>query len=407
VFSIVATERHDRAVDWTAPTSEIVQKIRSVERQQGVLDHIAGQSVHLHGVHEEDELRGKPGQIIAWRGDAVCRATGDGAVWITHLRARHAPPGEQSFKLPATHLLREYLSQRNTREAALPIDATPSGRTYRDIWYEDRNGVGYLFFEFQNGAMSTTHCERLLAAYVHARQRPNKVIVLMGGRNVWSNGIHLSVIEAAEDCADESWRNINAMNDLVREIILTDSHIVVSALSGNAGAGGVILALGADRVVAHSEVILNPHYRSMGGLYGSEYWTYLLPRRVGADAAIRLTSDCQPLGANEAARIGLIDAILGTNARELRSRVRVEAEAMAADPNHGSLLEKKGRQREQDERAKALSAYRQEELARMHENFYGADRSYHIARRRFVRKLAPTHRSASPSAQLVTALSPR
>ena len=407
MFSIAVAQGHDRAVDWTAPTSEIVQKIRSVERQQGLLDHIAGQSFYLHGVHEEDELRGKPGKIIAWRGDAVCRATGDGAVWITHLRAQHAPPGEQSFKLPATHVLREYLSQRNIREAALPIHTAPSGRTYRDIWYEDRNGVGYLFFEFHNGAMSTRHCQRLLAAYEYARQRPNKVIVLMGGRDVWSNGIHLSVIEAAEDCADESWRNINAMNDLVREIILTDSQLVVSALSGNAGAGGVILALGADRVVAHSGVILNPHYRSMGGLYGSEYWTYLLPRRVGADAAIRLTSDCQPLGANEAVRIGLIDAVLGTNARELRTRVRAEAEAMAADPNHGPLLEDKGRQREQDERAKPLSAYRQEELARMHENFYGADRSYHNARRRFVRKLSPTFRSASLSAQPVTALSPR
>ncbi len=124
----------------------------------------------------------KPGRVIAWRGDAVCRATGDGAVWITHLRAEQAPPGEQSFKLPATHVLREYLLQRNIREAALPIDAALSARTYRDIWYEDRNGVGYLFFEFHNGAMSTAHCQRLLAAYVHARRQPTRVIVLMGGR---------------------------------------------------------------------------------------------------------------------------------------------------------------------------------------------------------------------------------
>ena len=29
--------------------------------------------------------------------------------------------------------------------------------------------------------------------------------------------------------------------------------------------------------------MLNPYYRHMGGLYGSEYWTYLLPRRVGAE----------------------------------------------------------------------------------------------------------------------------
>jgi putative two-component system hydrogenase maturation factor HypX/HoxX len=137
----------------------------------------------------------------------------------------------------------------------------------------------------------------------------------------------------------------------------------------------------------------------MGGLYGSEYWTYLLPRRVGADAAIRLTSDCKPLGTKEALRIGLIDAVLGDDARELRTRVRAEAEAMAADANHGLLLEEKRRQRALDEQAKPLSAYRQEELARMHDNFYGADRSYHVARRRFVRKLSSAPRSASSSAQ--------
>jgi putative two-component system hydrogenase maturation factor HypX/HoxX len=395
VFITSVAQAHDRVLDWTAPTSVIAQEIRSADRQSGVLDEIAGQSFYLHGVYEEDELRGEPGNIIAWRGDALCRATGDGAVWIIQLRAKHVPAGEQGFKLPAAHVLREYLLQRNIREAVLPIGAVPAGRTYRDIWYEERSGVGYLFFEFHNGAMSTVHCQRLLAAYVHARQQPTKVIVLMGGIGVWSNGIHLSVIEAAEDSADESWRNIN---DLVREIILTDSHLVVSSLAGNAGAGGVILALGADRVVAHSAVILNPHYRSMGGLYGSEYWTYLLPRRVGADVAIRLTSDCKPLGTKDALRIGLIDAVLGADARELRTGVRAEAEAMAADANQGLLLEEKRRQRALDEQAKPLSVYRQEELARMHDNFYGADRSYHVARRRFVRKLSSAPRSPSSSA---------
>ena len=34
--------------------------------------------------------------------------------------------------------------------------------------------------------------------------------------------------------------------------------------------------------MAREDVVLNPYYRHMGGLYGSEYWTYLLPRRVGA-----------------------------------------------------------------------------------------------------------------------------
>ena len=56
---------------------------------------------------------------------------------------------------------------------------------------------------------------------------------------------------------------------------------MVAALEGNAGAGGVLLALAADLVWTRPGVVLNPHYQGMGGLYGSEYWTYLLPRRVG------------------------------------------------------------------------------------------------------------------------------
>jgi putative two-component system protein, hydrogenase maturation factor HypX/HoxX len=66
------------------------------------------------------------------------------------------------------------------------------------------------------------------------------------------------------------------MNDLVREIVVTDSHLVLSALRGDTAAGGVPLALAADHVVAREDVELNPFYGHMGGLYGSEYWTYLL-----------------------------------------------------------------------------------------------------------------------------------
>ena len=42
-----------------------------------------------------------------------------------------------------------------------------------------------------------------------------------------------------------------------------------------------MLALAADQVWCRAGAVLNPHYRLMG-LHGSEYWTYTLPRRVGA-----------------------------------------------------------------------------------------------------------------------------
>ena len=47
------------------------------------------------------------------------------------------------------------------------------------------------------------------------------------------------------------------------------SHLVISVLRGNAGAGGAMLALVADKIFASDRVVLNPHYRSMGGLEDS------------------------------------------------------------------------------------------------------------------------------------------
>lgn len=41
-----------------------------------------------------------------------------------------------------------------------------------------------------------------------------------------------------------------------------------------------------------------------------------------------------------------------------------------------------------DEQIRPLEVYREQELARCHECFFGADRSYHQARARFVYKLA-------------------
>jgi putative two-component system protein, hydrogenase maturation factor HypX/HoxX len=65
------------------------------------------------------------------------------------------------------------------------------------------------------------------------------------------------------------------------------------------------------------------------------------------------------------------------------------AERLARHGDLGHWLEEKRRRRTRDEQIKPLTTYRTEELARSHECFFGADRSYHEARRRFVYKLGP------------------
>jgi putative two-component system hydrogenase maturation factor HypX/HoxX len=164
----------------------------------------------------------------------------DGAVWIPQLRRRPAPGGPGTFKLPATLALHGELD--GVPEVPAPL--TPSvRRTYRQISYRESCGVGYLEFSFPGGAMSTGQCRRLLAAYRHAQGRPVKVIVLGPPRDFFGNGIHLNVIEAAADPGGESWRNINAIDDLVHAILTNTGQLTVAALAGNAAAGGLMLAL--------------------------------------------------------------------------------------------------------------------------------------------------------------------
>jgi len=366
-----ACRQSDRAIDWlNDPTETVLRKIRSADGAPGMRDMLFGRSVRLYDAHQAVGLTGEPGTIISRSDGALARATRDGAVWIGHVREER----DEALKLPAAHVFA-------SESAPLPASAG-----YAPIRYEEDGPVGFLHFAFYNGAMSTTQCEALRNAYVRALVRPTRVLVLMGGPDYWSNGIHLGLIEAADSPADESWRNINAIDDLARDIITTTDRLVISALRGSAGAGGVFLALAADEVWACESVVLNPHYKDMGNLHGSEYWTYLLPHRIGMDNARRITQTRLPMGIAEARRLGVVDRILPLNHADATS-ICLLARTLAIDAEFDRRIAEKRRRRRADEAAKPLAAYRSEELARMRLNFYGFDPSYHVARYNFIHKI--------------------
>ena len=377
----------DRRIDWLAePTGAVLAKLRAADSSPGILDVIGDVEYYLAGGHEEDELRGEPGTILARRDGAICRATTDGAVWIPQLRRRPARGGPRTFKLPATLALRGCLT--GVPEAPAPLATPPGRRTYQQISYRESGAVGYLEFCFPGGAMSTGQCRRLLAAYRHAQGRPVKVIVLGGPRDFFANGIHLNVIQAADDPAAESWRNINAIDDLVEAILTTTGKLTVAALAGNAAAGGLMLALAADQVWCRAGAVLNPHYRLMG-LHGSEYWTYTLPRRVGPYEAARLTRACLPVSPASALRSGLIDQVIPGDPACYRAQVADLAEQLARSPHYSAQLAAKARQLDAAEKQRPLAAYRAAELAIMSRNFTGPREPYPQLRQAFVYKEKP------------------
>jgi putative two-component system hydrogenase maturation factor HypX/HoxX len=376
-----AMPQSERAIDWDRHvTAEVLRRVHASDGAPGVLDTTLGDGIRLFDACAAEGLEGRPGDLLARRDGAVARATVDGAVWIGHLR--RGLPRDEALKLQATRVLGERAAR--LPEVASDPYAPGDGEAIR---YTEANGVGHLEFAFHNGAMDVAQCGQLREVLAEAGRRDVRVLVLHGGPDFWSNGMHLNTIEDAASAADASWANINAIDDLALEVVGRDRQLTVAALAGNAGAGGVFLALAADRVVARDGVILNPHYKSMGNLYGSEYWTYQLPRRVGETASRELTRNRLPVGAREAREIGLVDDVVMGDVAAFRAAVTAEAEALAAAPDFDARLEAKRRRRATDEAVRPLADYRAEELERMRLNFYGFDPSYHVARYNFVFKV--------------------
>ncbi|GAA0920198.1 hydrogenase maturation protein [Pseudonocardia zijingensis] len=372
----------DRAFSWSDPTDEVLRRIRAADGSPGVRTELAGLPVSVFDAHRGPATPGEPGTIALRRHGAVLVRTGDGALWIGHLRRIGDGP---RIKLPATTVLRDRLA--GVPESLEPLG--PPGAGYREITYHRQGPVGVVGFDFYNGAMSTAQCHRLAAALRAAAAQDTSVLVLHGGQ-FFSNGIHLNVIEARPDAAAEAWRNINAINDVCREIITCTHQLVVAAVGGNAGAGGVMMGLGADQVLLRSGVVLNPHYRTMG-LTGSEYWTYTLPRRVGTAEARRLTEDCLPIGAAEATAIGLADAVLPGSPDEFHAAVIDHAFRLATSDELAGQLAAKAAARAADERHRPLETYRIRELAEMSRDIFDDRLGFAAARHAFVTKQpAPT-----------------
>lgn len=404
-----ALTQKECAIDWARPAHEIARIVRARDTLPGVLDATlleingyANTPVFLYGAHEERRTTGiqlgdalhanrerrRAGTLLGQRHGAVLVLCGQNtALWITHMKLQRTKQqlactqDAPTYKLPAARVLPAAL-----RSALKPLDALPGSSSQWWDWHEIQlrypvpgdGGVCCVHFDFYNGAMGTDQCRRLREVLARLRADARvRVVILMGGADCFSNGVHLNLIEAAADPAQESWDNINAIDDVCLEVLrLRADKQVISYVRGGAGAGGVFLALAAARVYADAAAVLNPHYGLMN-LFGSEYWTYSLPRRVGAQRAAQMMSECLPLDAAQALAAGLLDGVVSAHeARDAEALVRRLLSKPA--PVWDCALE-------------ALepewAAHRARELAVMRQNF--ADPNYHAARRNFVHKVTP------------------
>ncbi len=362
-----------RAINWEEDNSKkIIDKIRLSDSFPGVLDEIMGVECYLFGVWKEDKLRGNVKEILAKRDGAICVGTIDGAVWITHLKE------PDRFKLPATYVLKEKIA--GIKENRLPLLFDKSYDTFYEISHESRDNVAYLCFNFHNGAMDAQQCIKLKYAFEYLKEE-FEVIVLVGGMDFFSNGIHLNILEDSKKQGEDGWSNINAMNDLIKSILEADEVVTVASLARNVGAGGVFMALACDYVVGKKNIVLNPHYKTLG-LSGSEYHTYTLPKRVGEDKANELLGDALPISVEYAKEIKMIDEVyekenyyedLHTFSTALYSEDFIWDKQDALEKNKD-----------------LMDSCKRAELEKMYPEFWNETSEFHTLRHEFVYKICPS-----------------
>jgi putative two-component system hydrogenase maturation factor HypX/HoxX len=363
----------DIKINWQNDTTkEIIKKINTLDSFPGIKDEILGIECHLFGAWREEKLKGGPKEIVAKRDGAICLGTIDGAVWISHLKEPHL------FKLPSTYVLKDKLA--GIKEDRLPLLFDKSYESFYESSVEFRDDVAYLCFNFHNGAMSTAQCIRLKYCVDYLKVNC-KVLVLVGGRDFFSNGIHLNILEDSQKQGEDGWENINAINDLINSIIFADEIVTVSSLSKNAGAGGVFIALACDFVVAKDGVVLNPHYKTLG-LSGSEYHTFTLPKRVGEKKAKDLLRECLPISAKKAKEIGMVDEVYHEEG------YYEELHQFCKDSYDEDFIWEK--QDFLEENRDKIEALKEKELEIMYPEFWEEDSLFHELRREFVYKICST-----------------
>jgi putative two-component system hydrogenase maturation factor HypX/HoxX len=374
----------DRRIDWQRDaTTTALRKIHASDGGPGATHTLFGQNVALYNACAGPAVTGIPGEPVARRASSISLATLDGSIWVSHLQAKTR--GERGLKLPSLRVL---------GQAALALPEAPLAHSHgietedlAGLQYREEGDVAFLAFQCHNGAMGTEQCRALSDALRIAGERKPRVLVLEGGRDFFSNGMHLGQIEAADDPAQESLLNIEALDEVVERLITLTGCITVAAVGAPVSAGGAFAALACDVVLSRRSVVWNPHYRNVGNLYGSEYWTYVLPRRVGEIRANVVVENRLPLGAEDAQALGLVDDVFSGPFAAFSPWVRDRAMALSRDPFWRLETQEKGLMRERDEADKPLASYREEELARMRLNFFGFNPSYHVARYNLMRKV--------------------
>jgi len=254
---------------------------------------------------------------------------------------------------------------------------------YETILYEAGEGVGTITLNRPDSLNSVNGAlgKELLAALKAAeRDAEVRCLVLRGAGRAFCAGQDLRERQATTATVDarSSGAATNSLGDSLRErynpIILRLRGMekpVVAAVNGAAAGAGMSLALACDLVVAASDAQFIEVFARVG-LVPDSGSTYFLPRLVGRARAFELMALTEPLRADDALRLGVVNRVVPPE--DLRSTAHDLALRLAQGPTKALGLMKRALNRATEaDLADALEyeAHLQEIASRTHDHREG------------------------------------
>ena len=176
---------------------------------------------------------------------------------------------------------------------------------YKTIILEKKNGYAIVKFNRpeEMNAFCQTMRHELFEIFVGLESDPEvKAIIITGGEYVFSSGMDIKEMAAISDADIDEY--FESMNRYLKKIYLCKKP-VIAAVGGFALGGGFNLVTVCDLVVASESAIFgHPELKfAINPLF------YPLSQIVGVSKAKEIVMLGEPIGANEALKIGLINKV--------------------------------------------------------------------------------------------------
>jgi 2-(1,2-epoxy-1,2-dihydrophenyl)acetyl-CoA isomerase len=212
--------------------------------------------------------------------------------------------------------------------------------SYDTIAVTRTDAVGRIAFDrpdAHNSLNERMATEMVEAAHDLVSDDGVRCIALTGNGPVFNSGADLTMLSG--DGSDEATlRSLaNRLHEFISQLVRAPKP-VVTGVNGVAAGGGLGPAVCGDIVLVGESARFEFAYPRIG-LSGDGGSTYLLPRLVGLRRAQELAFRDEPIGAEEAAEIGLATEVVPDD--ELDDRLTAEAERLAEGPTQAYAATKR------------------------------------------------------------------